>query len=259
MSEAAELTITAEYAALVAPFVSKDEARFNLTGFYVQEHPTGGALIVATDGAALGVFHDTFAHVAVPGIVTLSKTTLAACKSDRTLVIEGDRASVYEMWNEETREGLLVAAQDGAVLDAEYPDWRAVVPNLPAETEPATYSGRLLEKFKKITRPEARSATIRAFAPIGGGATIILTARDDFLGVLMPLKAHVEDRMPAWLPPYRPRSGAEKVDLTNPDPNNKRQESARAARSVVEDEPPLPLDPATGRAALAPNGEAAAA
>jgi hypothetical protein len=72
----AEIRIRAEYAKLVAPFVADDETRFYLNGFYAQRHPSGGALIVATDGHSLGCFWDEFGEVTIPGIIALRKTTL---------------------------------------------------------------------------------------------------------------------------------------------------------------------------------------
>src|SRR5580704_2350044 len=98
MPRGAEFSIDANYAQLVWPFVSTDENRHLLTGFCVQRHPSGGALIVGTDGRSFGVFWDQFGEVKVPAIVRLHKTTLAACAEDCTLVLSGDRAGVYQMW-----------------------------------------------------------------------------------------------------------------------------------------------------------------
>lgn len=198
----AELRIRAEYAKLIAPFVSTDPARYNLTGFYVQRHPSGGALIVATDGSSLGCFWDQYGEVLVPGIIGLRKTTIAACVDERTLIVEGDRASVYELWNADTRSGLLVAAQDGAVIDGNFPDWRAVIPNLPAKVNVATFAERLIRKFKNIKPEGFKTAALRVYASSSSDAALVLTARDDFLGVIMPFASQIPDRLPTWLPPY---------------------------------------------------------
>jgi hypothetical protein len=199
----AEVRIRAEYAKLIAPFIGTDPGRYYLTGFYVQSHPSGGALIVATDGSSLGCFWDEFGEVAVPGIIGLRKTTLAACADERTLIVEGDRASVYELWNEETKAGILVAAQDGSVIAGEFPDWRRVIPNLPARVEVASFAHRLIQKFKNIKTSGAKSAALRVYASSSSDAAIVLTDRDDFLGVIMPFQANISDQLPRWLPPYR--------------------------------------------------------
>lgn len=208
----AALRIRAEYAKLVAPFVSNEETRFYLHGFYAQRHPSGGALIVATDGHSLGCFWDEFGEVTVPGIIALRKTTLAACEDERTLVVEGDRASVYEMWNDENKAGLLVAAQDGAVIDGQFPDWRAVIPNLPAEVEPATFAHRLMHKFKDIRRPGAKTAALRVYASSAKDAALVFTDRDDFIGVIMPIASQIGEHLPRWLPPHSGETAWPNVD-----------------------------------------------
>src|ERR1700731_3271316 len=163
MPRGAEFSIKADYAQLVWPFVSDDKTRWHITGFYVQRHPSGGALIVGTDGRSLAVFHDQFGEVKVPAIVRLHKTTLAACAQDRTLVLTGDRAGVYQMWNKETGEGILVAGQDQAVIEGDFPDWRLLIPPFPAETEPATFAFTELKKFDKVRQFGSKIAALRIF------------------------------------------------------------------------------------------------
>jgi hypothetical protein len=200
MPRGAEFSIKADYAQLVWPFVSDDETRWYLTGFYVQRHPSGGALIVGTDGRSLGVFWDQFGEVKVPAIVRLHKTTLAACGEDCTLVLTGDRAGVYQMWNKETGEGILVAGQDQAVIEGDFPDWRQTIPLLPAETKPATFAFTELKKFEKVRVFGSKIAVLRFYATAPNRAAIVLTGRDDFIGVIMPCAGIEENRMPQWMP-----------------------------------------------------------
>lgn len=207
MPRGAEFSVKADYAQLVWPFVSTDQTRYYLNGFYVQKHPAGGALIVGTDGRSLGVFWDQFGAVSIPAIVRLNKTTLAACAEDCSLVLTGDRAGVYQMWNKETGEGLLVAGQDAAVIDGDFPDWRTVIPPFPADTAPATFTFAELRKFDKIRRFGSKISLIRVFAKSATEAALVLTDRDDFLGVIMPCLGAVDaDHMPHWMP--RPTAAA---------------------------------------------------
>lgn len=200
MPNGAEFAIKADYAKLVWPFVSNDEDRYFLNGFYVQRHPSGGALIVATDGRSLGVFYDQFGEVKVPAIVKLNKFTLAACGEDCTLVLTGDRAGVYQMWNKETGEGILVAGQDAAVIDGDFPDWRQTILPLPAEITPVTFAFSELKKFEKVRAFESKIARLRIFATAPNRAAVVLTGRDDFIGVIMPFASLEEPRMPQWMP-----------------------------------------------------------
>lgn len=230
----AEIRLRAEYAKLVSPFVSKDETRFNLNGFYCQRHPSGGALVVATDGHSLGCFWDEFGEVAVPGIIALRKTTLAACAPERTLIVAGDRASVYELWNADNQSGILVAAQDNAVIDGTFPDWRRVIPNLPPNVEVATFAHRLMHKFKDIRREGAKTAVLRVYASTAKDAALVLTDRDDFIGVIMPMAAQIDDQLPRWLPPHSGKTAWPGVE-PEPDkpkrgrPRKKTEEPAEAA------------------------------
>jgi hypothetical protein len=207
MARGAEFSIKADYAKLVWPFVSKDETRYFINGFYVQKHPGGGALIVGTDGRSLGVFWDQFGEVRVSAIIRLNKTTLAACAEDCTLVLTGDRAGVYQMWNKETGEGLLVAGQDAAIIECDFPDWRQVIPPFPTEAVPATFAFDELKKFDKVRRFGSKIAALRVFAKSDRDPAIVLTDRDDFLGVILPTMAAADDnRMPHWMP--RPLASA---------------------------------------------------
>jgi hypothetical protein len=208
MPMGAEFSIKADYAQLVWPFVSNDKTRWYMMGFYVQRHPSGGALIVGTDGRSLGVFWDQFGEVRVPAIVRLHKTTLAACAEDCTLVLTGDRAGVYQMWNKETGEGILVAGQDQAVIEGKFPDWRQIIPSIPVETQPTTFAFTELKKFEKVRTFGSKIAALRIFATAANHAAIVLTARDDFLGVIMPFSSVEENRMPQWMPRPSPVAAA---------------------------------------------------
>jgi hypothetical protein len=208
MPRGAEFSINADYAQLIQPFVSNDADRYYLNGFYVQRHPAGGALIVGTDGRSIGVFWDQFGEVKVPAIVRLHKTTLAACGGDCTLVLTGDRAGVYQMWNKETGEGILVAGQDQAVIDGEFPDWRVTIPSIPAETRPATFAFTEIKKFEKVRVFGSKIAALRIFATAPNSAAIVLTGRDDFIGAIMPCVGMEENRMPQWMPRPSPAATA---------------------------------------------------
>jgi hypothetical protein len=207
MPRGAEFSIKADYAKLVWPFVSADQGRLYLNGFHVQRHPSGGALIVATDGLSLGAFWDQSGEVKAPAIIRLNKTTLAACDEDCTLVLTGDRAGVYQMWNKETGEGLLVAAQDAAVIDGDFPDWRTIIPPFPSEPALASFTFQQLKKFEKVRRFGSKVSVLRVFASSDRAPAIVLTERDDFLGIIMPFRAVEANRMPQWMP--RPVAAAQ--------------------------------------------------
>lgn len=202
MSKGAEMTIDAQYPPMIWPFTGRDKTRYYLNGFWVQPHQSGGAIIVATDGPTMAVFRDTTAKVAVPGIIRLSKLSLSACKlgkgeARRVVVVEGDRASIYRNWDEESNAGILVAAEDDAVIDADFPEWRKIVPPIPSTLAAASLNGTYLSRFEKISR-FGSAAAVRLFAATESDAVVVLTDRDDFIGIVMPMRA--DHKYPLWLP-----------------------------------------------------------
>jgi hypothetical protein len=53
-----ETIINARYYIEAGAFVTKEMSRYTLNGIRVEPHPEGGAVIVATDGHTMGIFHD---------------------------------------------------------------------------------------------------------------------------------------------------------------------------------------------------------
>lgn len=201
MSKGAEITIDAHYAMMVQPFISKEETRYYLNGFWVQPHRSGGAVIVATDGHTMAACYDRSGHVDVPGIIQLSKTTLAACRlgkneSRRVLRVEGDTVSVYRNWDEEQNKGVLVAAEEGVVIDGDFPDWRKVIPPLPTTFGTASLNASYMRRFEKLSL-SGKAAAVRAYVKSENDPVVVLTDRDDFIGVIMPMRT--EHKYPDWL------------------------------------------------------------
>jgi hypothetical protein len=117
------------------------------------------------------------------------------------------------MWNKETGEGILVAGQDQAVIDADFVDWRVTIPTLPKKTAPTTFAFTELKKFEKVRPSGSKNAALRVYATATNRAAIVLTAREDFLGVIMPFAAVMEDRMPSWMPQPPPSASPSEEDL----------------------------------------------
>lgn len=128
---------------------SEEEERPYITGVFVEPHPAGGALLVATNGHSLICLRDKSAITSpVGGIVKLNRQTLRAVKhaTDRVgltprLGVSHGRASVVfpkterqwrkpEFLNLATKPDASVVAHqwDGVVVNATYPDWRRAVP-----------------------------------------------------------------------------------------------------------------------------------
>ena len=52
------IVVASKYVSMIATFVSTEEARYYLTGIYIERHPVKGVVMVATDGHRMAVIHD---------------------------------------------------------------------------------------------------------------------------------------------------------------------------------------------------------
>lgn len=207
--------IRAEYARMIQPFISKEETchYLKLNGFYVEPHPSGkGVLIVATDGHVIGVFHDADGVCSAPAIVRLDTATLAACKSaegdefTRLLAINGDAAGVvFDVAGDDALKTKIgdpswIHAQAKCLIDGIFPNWRCVIPAIPAKPALATFASAVLDSFAGVPNMSGGPGAIRIFAKDATGPAIVLAERNDFFGVIMPYRAAYTEAsaLPAW-------------------------------------------------------------
>lgn len=213
MKVSAKFTIAAEYAALVDPFVSKEETRYYLNGFYVEPHPKGGALVIATDGHLMAVFYDASGTCAKPGIVRLNKDMLKACVAgDRILAMAGDVISVLASRNSDAD---LISRQRDALIDGTFPDWRKCIPAAAAKRGTATFNAQLIRKFGVIARDGAKAEPIKILTSDSSSPALVLTQRTDFVGVIMPMRAVESNDLPPWLAPT-PKAQVKKASPKKP-------------------------------------------
>jgi hypothetical protein len=207
----ASLSISAEYARLIQPFISTEETRYYLTGFYVEPHHHKGCLIVATNGHAMGIFHDVDGACSAPGIIRLNKPTLLACLHEKrpragtpalkelSLVVRGSNAFVYRFANSGKGTRRLIAMQDDAVIDGTFPDWRALIPAAGGQSEPASFNAELLRRFSHLREGDKARSVITVMATGPETPAIVITGRKDFFGVVMPIRGP-DMVYPVWIP-----------------------------------------------------------
>lgn len=214
--------IRADYLAQVHPFISTKETLYYLCGAYIAPNPTGGVRIVATDGQALGIFHDANGHCDGEHIWPISKGLLAACKAakrdnrTRWLVIQDGRAVVVLATTaDEAAQGAV--SNDPAVviyqeliqpIDGTFPDYMRAIPsfdsNLPAIAD--AYNPALLARVASPGKFEADGTMMREGRParlfvnrIGEPAIVKIADRDDFMGVIMPVRWTGDADRPEWM------------------------------------------------------------
>ncbi len=218
-----KLIIPSKYAEMIDPFTSNEETRPYLHGFNVKPHAQGGVVVVATDGHTLGMFHVSPGMVechdtANGDIWQLDKDTVKACKPkhdtlERWLVILPQasdsmihnlyvvRAADIEQAEQTAREYEVLHTAIIRPIDGIFPDCDRVFPSDPFKEQKGapTFSGDYLAKFAKVSKTENTfRASLTVHAQDELSSAIVQTSRDDFIGVIMPIRSNPWDSLPDW-------------------------------------------------------------
>lgn len=242
------LAIRAEYAHLVSLFVSDEDSRYYLKGFCVEPAACGGVYIVATDGHRLGLFHDRLGVCDQPSIWRLDPATLKACvakkKDDnftRWLVIEqaepgtdfamgyhnvtvalGDKDfpdNAIGLARSKAGSDLKMYIAQAKPIDGPFPEYKRVLPrNMPdlAKTKLQAYNGDYIASFTKVAATREgdytkHTPTLMIASDELGSPSVVLTGRDDFVGIIMPVYGiNVFSALPDWYPAsgFKPAAAA---------------------------------------------------
>ena len=220
--EIRNIRVDAKKFAAAALFRSKEETRYYLNGVYIEPHPDGGVIMVATNGHQMAVIRDENGEANAPFICKASQRFYTACAKSPADVLKrpGQIHFVGHVAN------LVCEGFDGDPsvigdchieveyapdIDGIYPDWRRVLPPfdaqpaLPGTVGPyfgvnAEYVADFAKAMKIITgMREQKFITMNVndrASPIG----ITNQYCPEFLGVLMPAReASERPTLPAWL------------------------------------------------------------
>jgi hypothetical protein len=221
--------------------VSVDETRYYLNGVFVEPCKTGGALVVATDGAMLLAFRDPNGHVKGSAIISLDKPMLGALKAPRgalgarllairlnkqrlgrALLVDsaGEKGSAQEVGLaalEDAGKGVATAQFRDIAIDGKYPNWRGVVPTAVRSggVVPGFDAKRLETLAKALCPKDSRAVCV---AMTGGADTkseehpLIVTPERgliDGFGILMPVRGEAAARpAPRWAEAPAPKAEA---------------------------------------------------
>lgn len=217
----------AEYAAMLAPFVSTEEARFYLQGIGVFPHKDDGVLLVATNGHTMGVIHDSDGETNGDWICPVTPLMLQAMKADmRSAWDEDDGEYQYDargriphllhfvgdvayltaaefLGKKVDRIGKHhVLADYAPAIDGTFPEWRRVIPTeLPAPA-PVPFNAEYLAKFGRVAR--IRNHLAKPLVTLFNGeregpAVVRVDGVPEFVGVLMPVRLEPFEPLPDWL------------------------------------------------------------
>ncbi len=157
------INFTTKYLPILEVFKAKHDIRYYLQGVNVEKAPQGGVYLVATDGHTMAVIYDKdgliegrdSAIIAIePGMAAAAKLAERK-KTDRlnyAVIVRGTRAMVAVP---ET-DGLELFIQPGkCVIEAKFPNWRAVLPDFeklkPGALGEIAVNAHYMARFSKVT------------------------------------------------------------------------------------------------------------
>jgi hypothetical protein len=218
--------VNPKYFAAIHQCAAKGDVRYYLNAVQIERHPSGGVLIVATNGHFMGAMHDPkgWLHPERSSLLlgTVSKRLLAACIARKGF----DQEAPAHLWIAEKFS--LVSSQVNSIeepelfgehshltertelVDGVFPNWRRVMPTKRRkELEPfPCLNGEYLEVFNKIgcllTGQKSLGGGGMRLEPSEGNGSVVVRFEnhaiiDRFVGVVMPMRAEpVKSLLPEW-------------------------------------------------------------
>lgn len=211
MSALDSLRLTAKLIPIIAPFIAKGDIRYYLNGINVRPHKSGGAIICATNGHALGAIHDRNAVCSEEVNLRLDARLIQACAAgianDRQIIAIGGRLVLIENGSTE------VYIQAGKPeLGGQYPRYERVVPKSSA-LHPGMLGSYSLKLIALVDRAAAAAGKIsksrmsssdgvqffNADGSGGGSAVARIPTLRDFVAVIMPMRCDAVSASPSWV------------------------------------------------------------
>jgi len=190
-----KLNIKSSLVAAIAQFKAARDIRFYLHGVYVEALPTGGVLIVGTNGHVLGVWRDLSGEIERPAILRIGRPLQVACAgAGRRLKIIDDRLAVVDQKGAEIHiQNRLPTGPNGWEIVAKYPDCRMVFKGAKSETTATPMDSinplyvALVNRALSIGSPKKGGCIMLSQAETKGVITILSPDEPDFIAGIMPM------------------------------------------------------------------------
>jgi len=189
-------------------FAAKKDIRYYLNAVCLEIHRCE-VWIIVTDGHALAV-----ERIMLDTELDVSEPVQVIIKTDDIKAIQ-KQTQRYEMPVKITVENLqsdgkrYIQINDCGTIrsfpavDAKYPDFRRVVPHQ-VSGEVAQFNPELLLKFKDYADLFSATKGRISVGHNGQSGALVFIGRDDFVGVVMPMREDMRTTAPAWLHPPVP-------------------------------------------------------
>lgn len=227
-----KLNLNARLVAAICEFKAKNDIRYYLNGVYVEPLPAGGAVIVATNGHAMGIWRDTSAEVERPAILRIGKNLREVCQEaadarleliDGRLTVTNKQKTEYHVQPNGGKDG---SPASWEIARDKYPLWKAVFPD-ECKTGPV---GMFNAAYLKLVHKALKIATGNDFAGItlrqsDEKKSIFVSSSllTDFAAIIMPMYDDSKINYPSWLSELK---AAEKAAESLPTPGQQPSDAA---------------------------------
>lgn len=198
-----ETIINAKYYIEAGAFTCKELSRYVLSAVRIEPHPKGGAVIIATDGHTMGIFHDIEGKcdegVTVSYRPEIARLAKAKKGIKRIMRVNGE----VDLLDRGKEDKLLVRFFGAIETNAKFPDWKMVLPKEADAKNLADFNGEYLHRCA-IAKKEFRSDSITIFQKDRESQAVIRNQRPDFVGIVMPMKGGQTEPYPSYLQPFLP-------------------------------------------------------
>lgn len=205
MADTKVTTINARYYLEAGAFVTKEVSRYTLNAVRVEPHPDGGAAIIATDGHTMGIFHDRDGVCDEPVTIAFRPEIAYLAKAKkgtvRLIKVNGD-LDIIQPASKSVPEQVLVRFFNAILTNSsQFPNWRQVLPDEEEATHRADFNGKYLARCA-LGKAQYHSDGISIFQKDENTQAVIRTGRDDFVGIVMPMRLNVERPYPSAFQPF---------------------------------------------------------
>ena len=174
-----QVNILRKHLAAAAVFAAESDVRYYLNYVLVEVASTE-IRIVATNGATAGVCRSLSEQERMPDVaIPVASVKLALANKSEVLALEEKSGEWY------------IGGVRFAPLDRQYPDYRRIIPK-GYSNEPAQYDVTLLQQFLKAGKALGVKSQPILRHNGDSGAQVQFYGRDDFVGVIMPLRVFTE-------------------------------------------------------------------
>ena len=189
---------------MLAKLMAVADIRWYLNGFHIEAADIGGVYLVATNGHAMLVIHDSqgFIEDVDPNVASIraSSGLVAAAKKasgrnpEQFVILDGKRLSIaMDFGMEHSSCESFIQSGSPLIESANYPNWKKVLPDF-AKLEPgALIDGNnidvgLLSKFNN-SRQRGRSAIALWRSPAADSGVVVQCLEvPEAVGVVMPMR-----------------------------------------------------------------------